>query len=129
MKTFKERFADVWSELGDCEQIAIYNEWAYRIGEEPIEDMDLFDDVMCGWKPIDIALRIRFGDFNPNHNYFRFDGYGNLESTDYPVEWIEDYMDDFVGWYEENEDVLTCVCSEMEDILEDEDEDESETEE
>ena len=82
MKTFKERFADVWSELGDCEQIAIYNEWAYRIGEEPIEDMDLFDDVMCGWKPIDIALRIRFGDFNPNHHYFRFDGYGNLESTD-----------------------------------------------
>ena len=127
MKTFEARFADVWSELGDIEQMSIFNEWAYRIGEEPICDMNEFDDLMHGWKPIDIAMRIHFGDFNPNHEYFRFDGYGNLESTNYPCEWIEDYMDDMVSWYEENEDALTCVCSEMEEVFEEE-EDEQEDE-
>lgn len=122
MKTFNERFADVFSELGDIDQLVIFNEWAYTIGEEPICEMGEFDDLMCGWKPLDIAMRVHFGDFNPNHAYFRFDGYGNLESTEFVHWWIEDYMDDLADWYEDHKDVLTSVCSDMEEICEEEDE-------
>ena len=122
MKTFYERFTDVFSELGDYEQVTIFNEWAYRIGEEPINDMGEFDDLMHGWKPIDIALRIHFGDFNPNDSWFWFDGYGNLESGYFVNDRIECFMEDMVGWYEEHKDVLTCVCSDMEQILEEEEE-------
>lgn len=121
MRTFNERFIDAFNELSESEQVCIFNEYAYRIGEEPIEDMDCFDDLMYGWKPLDIALRVHFGDFNPNHTYFRFDGYGNLESTEFVNWWLEDYVDDLADWYEDNQDVLTSVCPDIE-IDEDEDE-------
>lgn len=125
MKPFSERFADFWSELGDSEQIAIWNEYAYNVGDEPVEDMDNFDELLYGWEPMKIALCIRFGDFNPNHNYFRFDGYGNLESTDYPAsEWIDGLEDDLADFYEDREDLLTAICSEADELYEDEEESE-----
>ena len=43
-------------------------------------DMDCFDEYMAGQSPSWIAERIYYGDFNPNHAYFIFNGYGNLES-------------------------------------------------
>lgn len=50
-------------------------------------DMDSFNEIMCGMDPIDIAMRIFFGEFNPNHEYFRFNGYENLESlSEYDLE-------------------------------------------
>lgn len=56
-------------------------------------DMCNFDDYMEGRTPTEIADMIFFGDFNPNHDYFRFNGYGNLESADiYGVE------EDIRGW-------------------------------
>ena len=44
-----------------------------------MEDLDMYLD---GLTPTDIANKIFFGDFNPNHEYFRFNGYENLESFD-----------------------------------------------
>lgn len=64
-------------------------------------DMEMFDEIMNGFEPMEIALRIYFGDFNPNDEYFRFNGYANLESLseydleneliDYENEIIEEY--------------------------------------
>lgn len=39
-----------------------------------------FDEMMEGYTPTELAQRIFFGDFNPNDNYFYFNGYANLES-------------------------------------------------
>lgn len=50
------------------------------------EDMDYLDEFLDGYTPTQIALMIHFGDFNPTHEYFRFNGYGNLESC-YGVDW------------------------------------------
>ena len=44
-----------------------------------MEDLDMYLD---GLTPTDIANKIFFGDFNPNHEYFKFNGYENLESFD-----------------------------------------------
>ena len=45
-------------------------------------DMTDFDEFMDGYTPMEIAQMIWFGgDFNPNHDYFRFNAYGNLESV------------------------------------------------
>ena len=61
-------------------------------------DMDEFDDFMSNYSPMEIAQRIFFGNFNPNHDFFRFNGYGNLESAD----WLdveaeaEDLKDDII---------------------------------
>ena len=43
--------------------------------------MDEFNEIMQGMEPIDIAMKASYGDFNVHHDYFRFNGYGNLESV------------------------------------------------
>ena len=62
-------------------------------------DMDVFDDFLSSRTPMEIAQMIFFGgDFNPNHDFFRFNAYGNLESAD----WLdveaeaEDLKDDII---------------------------------
>ena len=47
------------------------------------EDIDSFDELCDGMKPWEIARACFFGDFNPTHNYWKYDVYGNFESTDY----------------------------------------------
>ena len=62
-------------------------------------DMAEFDDFMSNYSPMEIAQMIFFGnDFNPNDDYFRFNGYGNLESANwYDVEdEAEDLKDDII---------------------------------
>ena len=45
-------------------------------------DMVEFDDFMSKYTPMEIAQMIFFGDyFNPNDDAFRFNAYGNLESS------------------------------------------------
>ena len=61
----------------------------YNGGLDHLEfyDMDCFNEIMSGLEPDELARRIFFGDFNPNHEYFEFNGYGNLESLSvYEVE-------------------------------------------
>ena len=62
-------------------------------------DMDEFDYFLKGYTPMEIAQMIFFGgNFNPNDDYFRFNGYGNLESADWcDVEAeAEDLKDDII---------------------------------
>ena len=62
-------------------------------------DMAEFDDFMLNYSPMEIAQMIFFGGgFNPNHDYFRFNAYGNLESAywcDVEAE-AEDLKDDII---------------------------------
>lgn len=63
-------------------------------------DMDEFDEFMSNYTPMEIAQMIFYGeDFNPNNDYFRFNGYGNLESADWQdvVAEAEDLIDDIIS--------------------------------
>ena len=63
-------------------------------------DMDLFDEFMGGYSPMEIAKMIFFGgDFNPNDEYFHFNAYGNLESANWGdvVDVAEDLVYDIIG--------------------------------
>ena len=91
--------------------------------------MDEFDELMNDsvkengalW----LAQRIFFGDFNPNHDYFYFNGYANLVSTDDADGYYEDHIDRdyFLDWCDE-QGYLDEYIEDEED--EEEDEDESE---
>lgn len=61
-------------------------------------DMDSFDEFLDGYTPMGIAQMIRYGEFNPNDDYFHFNAYGNLESADWRdvVAEAEDLKDDIV---------------------------------
>lgn len=58
-----------------------------------------FMDIICG---------VFYGDYNPNHKYVRFDGYGNLESFNNPNDYIErtDIVETMMGHLKEFEGLL-----------------------
>lgn len=60
-------------------------------GDDAIYSMDDFDELLCGREPWDIARMAYYGEFCPTDSYFRFNVYGNLESTDNPCNegWID----------------------------------------
>lgn len=64
-------------------------------------DMDNFDEYMSGLSPIEIAQRVFYGDFYPNHNYFKFNGYDNVVSSDYLD--YKDYLDDVLNYISREE--------------------------
>ena len=75
-------------------------------GDNAIYPMSSFDDILCTFVPWDIVRVAYYGEFCPADNYFRFNVYMNLESTDDPVGegWVNidafakyavDYNDDF----------------------------------
>lgn len=47
-------------------------------------DMDSLDEILYGIETRDLIQMVQYGDFNIHDAYFRFNGYGNLESlSDY----------------------------------------------
>ena len=77
--------------------------------------MDQLDDVITDQPASWLLDRMFYGDFNPRHAYWRFNGYGNLESFDgsfeslfdkhidetVMVEYIRDNMDKYREYLEE----------------------------
>jgi len=93
MKTYEEKIDAIRSiieDMSDSDAVALHNAWCYEVNnyDDEIIDMERFDEICEGMKPIEIARSITYGDFNPNHDYFHFNGYGNFESTNVPGDWI-----------------------------------------
>ena len=93
MKTYEEKIEaikNIIACMGESDAVALHNEYCYETNnyDDEIIEMERFDEICEGMAPIEIANHIFYGDFNPNHNYFRYDGYANFESTDFPTDWI-----------------------------------------
>lgn len=93
MKTYEEKveaIKNIIACMNESQAVALHNEWCYKTEnyDDEIFEMEEFDTICEGWHPSEIAMRIFYGDFNPNHEYFRYDGYGNFESTGCPTDWI-----------------------------------------
>ena len=96
-----EMIKDLLENMSESQLYIIVNEYFDKTNyyDDRIYDMDEFDEIMSGMSPSDIATKIFYGDFRPNDNYFRFDGYANLESFDYisdevDLEEVADYIVD-----------------------------------
>lgn len=132
MKTYDEKveaIKNIIEDMDDSDAVALHNEYCYETNDYDGEiiEMERFDEICEGMTPSDIANHIFYGDFNPNHEYFHYDGYGNFESTNYPTDWI--YPGDIAR------EVIDRECSfENDEIQEEidswnEDEDENDDEE
>ena len=89
MKTQNE-IKEYLENLSDGELLSLWNE--YRRGQYcdgDIYDMEEFDEICEHMTPTDLACKIFYGKFNPNDTYFIFNGYSNLESSDY----LDDLID------------------------------------
>lgn len=113
--------------LSDRELVALHNEWCYNNNnyDDEIIEMERFDEVMDGSEPSEIARSIFYGGgFNPNDDYFHFNGYGNLESLSDPGSEIypSDIADDVLRTGKSYE------CDDIKDLLDEWEEAESEDE-
>jgi len=93
MKTYDEKvkaIKNIIACMGESDAVALHNEYCYETSgyDDEIIEMERFDEICEGMTPSDIARSIVYGDFNPNHDYFHFNGYGNFESTNRPTDWI-----------------------------------------
>lgn len=93
MKTYDEKvetIKNIIEGMDESDAVALHNEYCYETNDydDEIIEMERFDEICEGMTPSDIANHIFYGDFNPNHEYFHYNGYGNFESTDYPTDWI-----------------------------------------
>ena len=78
-----------------------------------------FDVMMEGYTPTELAERIFFGDFNPNGDYFYFNGYANLESI---YEWemqdhFEPIIDEIIDSMLYNYDDIYIDDSNLNDLI------------
>lgn len=85
----QEQIKEYLKSLNDGELLSIYNEFSEASGYEQVFTMDEFDEICENMDASDIARRCFYGKFNPNDEYFIFNGYENFDSGDY----LEDFID------------------------------------
>ena len=115
MKTRYQMIKDALDTLNTSDLVYIHNEYcdAMNACDDRIYSMDDFDELMNGQTPWEIARSAYYGDFCPAHDYFWFNGYGNLESSDYPDDHI--YTDDIAEYIDSHDDAL--YNDEIQEIL------------
>lgn len=109
MDEFIEMFIDEELEIDGDNMLSDYNEYLSEKNyyDDCIYSMNDFDEIMSGYEPWEIARSCFYGDFKPCDDYFRFNGYGNLESLDsWEVEKEIKEDRDFLRWYIEKNDLI-----------------------
>ena len=76
----RKKIIDVLKGLDDQTLLVVYNEYAQHTNSEHIYYMAEFNNAFYYENAYDVATKIYYGDFCPNHDYFTFDGYANLKS-------------------------------------------------
>ena len=78
--------------LDDSELVSIHNEYCqnncYSDDEIFINDEDFFNTYFEG-KVLDAVRAVSFGEYSYSHDYVKFNGYGNLESFNSPLEHVD----------------------------------------
>lgn len=94
-------------EMEDNDLMYLWNEYAQNESsyDDELFTMDAFNDIYATYDPIEVATRVFYGhdewneesSFNPNRDYFYFNGYGNPISID-RIGWNE-YSNEFMFPY------------------------------
>ena len=116
MKTLAETLLEYYKNNEEVfnHDIEELDSWNGILGDNRIEDMDYLDELYQGKEATEILRCAYFGyddtyakseqraPFNPNRDYFYFNAYGNLVSTDYKdySDYLDlDYVQDIVDNY------------------------------
>ena len=117
-----ERIKEYLERLHDSHLIAIWNE--YCCNDDCVYPMDELDKLLGGMLPSEILMASYYGYFNPNDDYFKFNGLGNLVSTNTISEWEWVDIEELAKYIDENENDFGD--SERRDILGDDEEEDEE---
>lgn len=102
MKTMQEQLKELFEQDEQLFNAAIEELDSYNgyLGDNRYYSMDELNDFYSGVEPLELLQRVYFGrdddtwttdssgnktygEFNPNREYFTYNGYGNLVSSDY----------------------------------------------
>lgn len=125
--TLEEKVRETIENMGNAEAVGMWNNYceACNFCDDIIYNMSEFDELMEGRAPSEIARRCYYGDFCIAHDYFWFDGCGNLESCDFPIDESSLFsIDDVTAYIVENNDALQS--DEIQEILDEDDEEDEE---
>lgn len=134
VEALMEYFRDNEEEFNEA--IESLDSWNGYLGDDRYYSMDELDEIYSGTEPTEILYRAfyghdedsyttdsrgnkEYGQFNPNREYFYFNGYGNLVSTDYKD--YSDKLDDYaIREMIDNRDEidLASISSELEEMCE-----------
>lgn len=115
------------------------------LGNDRYYSMEELDDLYCDYKPSEILYRAFFGydedtwhtdahgqkeygPFNPNREYFRFNGYGNLVSADYKDysaqldKYAVEAMAEYLPMIDADDDFLADLFVDLEEANDEEEE-------
>ena len=116
----KQKLVDYINSMNDEEIVELHNRYCEAAVREDdrIYSMYELDELLEGRTPTDILSMGLYGDFRPQHDFFWFNGYGNLESADYITD-MPIYATDIAGYILRKEDSLGN--DEIQEILDAED--------
>lgn len=129
--TLEEKVREAIENLSNDEAVSLWNEYCSEDGrmDDYIYSMNEFDEIMGNMTPLDVARTCYYGEFCPADDYFWFNGYANLESSDFPS--MDDkspfYAKELATWIIKNENAL--YCDEIQEILDEDDEEEKDEDE
>lgn len=106
MKSFEEKKRAIITIIEDAdveEAVCIWNEYKEAVNDPDnlIYSVNEIDDILCDMKPWEILRMGFYGDYRPCDKWFKFDGYGNLKSFDYPYDKI--YSDEVAEYCIDND--------------------------
>ena len=118
----REKLVEYINSLDNNDLIELHNSYCEAAGYEDdrIYSMWDLDEILEGRTPTDILSMGFYGSFNPQHDFFWFNGYGNLESADHMTD-MPIFAIDIANYILSEEDSLGN--DEIQEILDEEDED------
>ena len=116
-----ERLCEALNDMSTAELVFVHNEYCESAGymDNWIYSMGEFDEIMSGQSPWEIARCAYYsGKFCPAHDWFWFNGCGNLESDDFVPDII--CIPDIARFVDRTEntldnDELYCIVHDEED--------------
>lgn len=107
--TRNDRIMECLENMDSYDLVYLHNQYceATNCPDDYIYLMEEFDEIMSSEEPWEIARKCFYGhEFNPNHEWFYFNRYGNLESFD----WIHDgtpiYREEIADYIDQNDNPL-----------------------
>lgn len=124
----RKKIVDIINSMNDYDVydvIELHNSYCEAAGYEDdrIYSTDELDEILEGRTPTDILSMGFYGDFRPQHDFFWFNGYGNLESADYITD-MPIFAIDIANYILSKEDSLGN--DEIQEILDEEEEEDDE---
>ena len=104
MRNAKDEVMEMLKDMSDDDLVAVHNEYCEKVNyyDDMIYYMEELDELLHDMTPLEILSETR--DVDSNDIWIHYNGYGNLESTYFPKDWM--YLDDIADYIVENDDAL-----------------------